>query len=145
VPSRCSVLRDGSEVTAFLSRTALKFLAVGVANTLAGLAVIYGAKWLFRLGDIAANVAGYAVGLALSFLLNKHWTFRFGGAASLAAVRFLGAFLVAYSLNLVTVLACIRVLGIDDYLAQAIGVIPYTVSFYAMSKGFVFRNRRAGP
>jgi len=132
-------------VTALLSRTALKFLAVGVANTLAGLAVIYGAKWLFRLGDIAANVAGYSVGLALSFLLNKHWTFRFGGASNLAAVRFLGAFILAYSVNLMTVLTCIRLLGMDGYLAQAIGVIPYTVSFYALSKGFVFRDRRAGP
>ena len=131
-------------MTALLSRTALKFLAVGVANTLAGLTVIYGAKWLFRLGDIAANVAGYAVGLALSFLLNKHWTFRFGGPSGKAAVRFLGAFMVAYGANLLTVLTCIRVLGMDGYLAQAIGVIPYTVTFYALSKGFVFRKSGAG-
>jgi putative flippase GtrA len=131
-------------VTALLSRTALKFLAVGIANTLAGLAVIYGAKWLFRLGDITANAAGYAVGLALSFLLNKHWTFRFGGDSRMAAFRFLGAFILAYSVNLMTVLTCIRLLGMDGYLAQAIGVIPYTVSFYALSKGFVFRRPGAG-
>jgi putative flippase GtrA len=131
-------------VTALLSRTASKFLAVGIANTMAGLAVIYGAKWLFRLGDIAANVAGYAVGLALSFLLNKHWTFRFDGDSRMAAFRFLGAFMLAYSVNLMTVLTCIRVLGMDGYLAQAIGVIPYTVSFYALSKGFVFRRPDAG-
>ncbi len=131
-------------MTALLSRTASKFLAVGIANTMAGLAVIYGAKWLFRLGDIAANVAGYAVGLALSFLLNKHWTFRFDGDSRMAAFRFLGAFMLAYSVNLMTVLTCIRVLGMDGYLAQAIGVIPYTVSFYALSKGFVFRRPDAG-
>jgi putative flippase GtrA len=115
-----------------------KFLTVGALNTLVGLAVIYIAKWFFQFGDIAANATGYAVGLILSFVLNSRWTFGYEGQWIPALARFLSITLLAYGMNLLVVLLAIRVIGTDDYLAHALGILPYTLTVYLGSKYIAF-------
>ncbi len=56
--------------------TAIRFILVGVINTLAGLSVIYAAMYFFDFGIKSANMIGYLVGLIISFTLNKKWTFK---------------------------------------------------------------------
>ena len=120
-----------------------KFIIVGVTNTLVGLLSIYACKWLFGLGDAVANIIGYAVGLTVSFILNRGWTFRHSGAALPALARFLMIFALAYPLNLITVLVAIHTFGVNPYVAQAIGIPPYTIFFYLGSRYFAFRDEPA--
>ena len=82
----------------------IRFLIVGVANTIVGLLTIYAAKWLFAFDDVVANIIGYGTGLTVSFLLNKAWTFRHKGEILKSALRFLASFAVAYPINLGAVL-----------------------------------------
>jgi putative flippase GtrA len=117
-----------------------RFLGVGVANTLIGLGVIYACKRLLGFGDVLANASGYAVGLTIGFMLNRHWTFGHTGNVRVAALRFLAVFGVAYSVNLLCVLLAIRAAGIDDYVSQAIGILPYTAIFYLGSRLYAFRS-----
>lgn len=118
-----------------------RFLSVGVANTLVGLLAIYAAKWFLLLGDVAANAFGYSVGLLLSFALNSRWTFAYRGPHLPALAKFVLVFLVAYAMNLATVLGAIQYLGLNGYVAQAMGIVPYTLTSYLASKYLVFRNR----
>ena len=111
---------------------------VGLANTTVGLTVILSAKSLAGADNVSANVAGYAVGLALSFALNRRWTFGFRGDARASLLRFLAVFAVAYAANLVAVLSLIEVLGVNAYWAQVLGVIPYTLLFYVGSRWYAF-------
>jgi putative flippase GtrA len=115
-----------------------KFLSVGVLNMLVGLLVIYACKWFFHAGDVTANALGYGAGLVNSFALNSRWTFGYRGPQLPAIVKFLAVALVAYAMNLLTVLLLIRY-GVDSYLAQALGIPPYTLTTYLASKLFVFR------
>ena len=117
----------------------LKFIVVGIANTFIGLLAIYLCKWLLGFSDALANISGYVTGLAVSFLLNRGWTFRHEGAMLPALARFLVIFALAYVLNLATVLIAINSFGVNSYLAQAIGIAPYTVFFYLGSRYFTFR------
>lgn len=119
-----------------------KFVAVGVLNTAVGLTFIFAAKALLGWGDLAANASGYAVGLVTSFALNRAWTFRDRGRISPALLRFLAAFAVAYLANLVSVFALRDLAHVDSYLAQAAGVVPYTILFFLASRAFVFLDRR---
>jgi putative flippase GtrA len=121
----------------------LRFLSVGVVNTLVGLSIIYAAKALFGMGDGWANASGYAVGLCVSFTLNRQWTFAHRGAVAPAALRFLMVAAVAYAMNLLTVMLCIHGLGINSYIAQALGIPPYTVTSYVLSRLWAFRADRA--
>ena len=120
-----------------------KFLGVGVANTLVALLLIYAAKWLGNLGDVAANALGYGVGLLTSFALNSRWTFAHRGPQLPALARFLLVALVAYGMNLLTVVAAIHYAGLNGYLAQALGIPPYTVTSFLASKYLVFRAQPA--
>jgi putative flippase GtrA len=127
----------------FGPRSPARFLLVGMINTILGLAVIWGAKRFIALTDAAANIAGYVVALAASFLLNRRWTFAFreNGAASL--LRFLVVFAVAYVANLGTVLALIDVTSLNAMLCQALGVAPYSTLFYLGCRWYAFPVRHA--
>lgn len=117
----------------------VRFLVVGVANTLVGLSIIYSAKYFFQASDVAANAIGYGVGICVSFILNSRWTFAYSGLMVPAAVKFFLATAVAYAANLLTVMTAIDGFGINTYLAQALGMPVYTVVAYLISKYLVFR------
>jgi putative flippase GtrA len=108
-----------------------------MVNTLVGLSIIFSAKWFFSAEDVVANALGYGVGLLVSFSLNRSWTFAHSGAAGRAFVAFLAVQAIAYCLNLATVVGLIS-LGIDSYLAQTLGIPPYTVTSYLGSRYFAF-------
>jgi len=120
----------------------LRFLVVGAVNTLIGLFVIYICKWFFGLGDVTANVVGYITALTNSFYLNRAWTFGSSTPVLPALARFMVIFVLAYLVNLVTVLAAIEFMGLNSYLAQAIGIAPYTTFFYFGSRYFAFKAQK---
>jgi putative flippase GtrA len=122
---------------------AVRFVLVGIVNTFVGLSVIYLLKWSVALGDVGANAVGYVVGLAVSFVLNRNWTFRHSGKVMPAVARFVMVFAVAYAVNLATVLTLIKLAGVNAYLAQALGVPPYTILFFLGSRYFAFRDPAA--
>lgn len=116
-----------------------KYLFVGAANTIVGLFIIFAAKWFFHLGDIVANVIGYTAGFFLSFTLNSKWTFVYRGPYLSTLVKFILVVLVAYGANLLTVMAMIHYFGLNSYAAQAMGIVPYTLTSFLGSKYLAFR------
>jgi len=123
-----------------LDVTAVRYIVVGLANTLIGLFVIYMGLFAFGLGNVSANAVGYTVGILCSFALNKRWTFSHEGKALPAFIRFLVIVLLAYAANLATVLLAADVLGWNRYVAQGLGVVPYVVVGYVGSRLFAFRS-----
>jgi len=119
-------------------RAGLRFGLVGVVNTLVGLAVIAA---LLRLGagDWISNAASYAVGLCVSFTLNRRWTFGVCGAVDTREIaRFLCVFAVAFGCNL-AVLAAMRSLGFtENLIGQGAAMIAYSAVFFLLSRRFVF-------
>lgn len=118
----------------------IRFLIVGLANTAIGLLIIYACKWLFEMGDVISNIIGYAAGMIIGFMLNKNWTFEHRGRHATAFLRFLAVLASAYLINLITVLYAIDGLRLNSYLAQALGIIPYTLMNYIGSRYFVFKE-----
>jgi putative flippase GtrA len=118
-----------------------RFFSVGMLNMLVGLLVIYACKWFFHAGDAVANAIGYAAGLTTSFTLNSRWTFAYRGPQLPALSKFLLVAAVAYGMNLLTVLVLIHYVGMNGYLAQALGIPPYTLTTYLASKFIVFRSQ----
>ena len=116
-----------------------RFLSVGALNTAIGLLVIYACKWFFQLDDVAANAIGYAVGLTIGFTLNSRWTFAYRGPQLPALIKYLLVAALAYAMNLLTVLMLIHFAGVNGYLAQALGIAPYTLTTYLASRFIVFR------
>lgn len=120
-------------------KTGTRFLTVGLLNTLSGLTVIFVAKWAFNANDVIANVFGYAVGLTLGFKLNAAWTFGQKTSMPSSFYKYCAVLVAAYALNLITVILLINVMALNSYMAQAMGIVPYTAFAYLASKYVVFR------
>ena len=115
----------------------LRFAFVGVLNTAATLLVIY-ALMAAGANLYLANFIGYAVGLMISFTLNRRWTFRFGGRADLRlARRFLLAVAASYCSNLLAVFLSLQG-GLSPRFAQLAGMPVYTACFFLLTKFYVF-------
>jgi putative flippase GtrA len=122
----------------------IKFLIVGVLNTLSGLSVIYFLKFFLNCNDITANALGYSCGLILGFYLNSQWSFSFKGNFKHAALRFIFVVAVAYTANIVIVLFGISLFEINSYFSQLLGIFPYTILTYLGMRLFVFPTSKCG-
>ncbi len=118
----------------------LQFLTVGVANTAIGLSSIFVAMRFLDMSEAAANALGYAIGVTLSFVINRAWTFCDGAAATKSFPRWLVVASCAYLSNLVVVLAAYRILGLDAYLSQLFGVPVYTGVGFLGARHYAFRD-----
>ena len=117
---------------------ALRFAAVGVLNTLIGLAAIYALMYFWRSGPVAANFLGYLIGLAVSFSLNRLWTFNSERAFANDLPKYLLAAGASYLVNAGIVSAAVTWWSVNPYLAQLLGVSVYTLSFFFGCRMFVF-------
>lgn len=127
-----------------LAKRLASFSLVGVANTLLGAAVILLAVALGA-PPLAANVAGYAAGLLLSYTLNARYTFRGRSRDAISAQRFLAAFLLAFCLNMAAVIAA-SALPLPKWLASIAGVPVYMIASFLLCEYWVFSRtgRHAG-
>ncbi len=118
--------------------TGVRFVFVGILNTFVGLSIIYLLKWLWDVSDVLANIGGYAIGFVLSFLLNREWTFRFRGKTVNVYAKFAVIMAIGYFINLVCVLIGLRMLNLNSYVSQALGLFPYSAFTYFALKHYVF-------
>jgi putative flippase GtrA len=117
-----------------------RFLLTGLANSAVGWAVIFGGLWAGMSG-LAANAAGFTVGLLLSFTLNRRFVFGLKGAVSGGEVaKFLAAFAVAYGANVAVLVAAQRLLGANSSLAQLPAIAAYVLIFFLLSQFLVFKS-----
>jgi putative flippase GtrA len=93
------------------------------------------------MSGLAANAAGFTVGLLLSFTLNRRFVFGLKGAVSGGEVaKFLAAFAVAYGANVAVLVAAQRLLGANSSLAQLPAIAAYVLIFFLLSQFLVFKS-----
>ncbi|MGF9562910.1 GtrA family protein [Neorhizobium sp. BT27B] len=124
-----------------LVRQLVRFGLVGLVNTSVGLLAIYALMYVFQVSPGFANAGGYALGLCISFLLNRDWTFQDNSKICQTLPRYLAVAAVCYSLNLAIVLSAVHMLGIDPYVAQLLGIVAYTACMFVGCRLFVFGAR----
>jgi putative flippase GtrA len=121
-----------------LLRQSIRFATVGLANTAIGLAAIYAVMFFFQTGPAIANAIGYAIGLAVSFSLNRVWTFNSDRPVGHVLPKYLLVAALSYLLNLGAVVAATSHFSVNPYLAQLLGVGIYTVCVFFGCRWFVF-------
>ncbi len=78
----------------------IRFLIVGVLNTLVTLIVIFVCKGILDINEWVSNAIGYVAGVINSFLWNRQWVFHSSKNAGRQAMRFCVGFLLCYLLQL---------------------------------------------
>jgi putative flippase GtrA len=129
---------------ACVASRAAKFLVVGLVNSAVAFATIAISIEVLGLGDFAANLLGYALGLITGFVLNRRWTFASARRSLAVQLQYVAAFAFSYGLNICVVLGA-RACGVDRLAAQALGIPVYTASFFLLCHYVVFRDARPIP
>lgn len=110
-----------------------KFLFVGIFNTIAALAIYWGALWLGAPYWLASAIS-LILGILISF--QSHSRYVFVARANIA--RYIGVWLLIYALNLMG-LRLLRIY-LGDY-AAAVVLLPLNVAVsYLFLRVFVFRT-----
>lgn len=125
----------------------LKFLAVGVLNTLLGAAIMYGLYNLAGWSYWPATLANYIPTSVLSFFLNRGFTFRDKEKGWRPAVRFGVNIAVCYALAygvaqpLVALLFTAAGEKVRGNLSMLAGMGLFTLLNYFGQKFFAFQHR----
>ncbi|WP_062109691.1 GtrA family protein [Bacillus niameyensis] len=132
-----------------LRHSFLRFLLVGVMNTIVGLSIMYLCLSLFHWNYWVSTLIGNAVGAVVSYFLNKRFTFQSQAAFSTSAFRFVLVIVVCYFVSykiglVVTEWGLEKSLLIPmtyvNEVAVLIGSGLYTITNYLGQKFFVFNK-----
>lgn len=123
----------------------VKFLIVGVINTLVGTSVMFLFYNMFHAGYWVASALNYVTGSIVSFFLNKYFTFRSAkksfSEVALFVVNITVCYIVAYGIAKPCVHSVLGAypLKIRDNAAMLAGMCLFVVLNYTGQRFLVFR------
>ena len=128
-------------------KTMIKFLIVGVINTLVGNGVMFLLYNLCSAGYTLSTIANYVVGSIVSYFLNKYFTFRSRETGWRSVVRFAANITVCYLLSYGAAKPLVRMAlaGTSEILrdnaAMLMGMCLFVVLNYLGQRLFVFKKK----
>lgn len=128
-------------------RTFLKFLLVGVINTLFGYGIMFGFYNLLGLDYWISSAANYFFGSILSYFLNKHFTFRDTSRSTKTVLRFAVnialCYLIAYGVARPLVRLILRGMAQKtiDNVAMLTGSCVFVALNYLSQRFLTFRQK----
>ncbi|MEL3908175.1 MAG: GtrA family protein [Treponemataceae bacterium] len=128
-----------------LDKTLVKFLLVGIINTLVGSGTMFLLYNLAHCSYWVSSACNYIVGGIVSFFLNKHFTFQNTEKSFrqflFFAINIAVCYFIAYGLAKWAVYAIFSSLekNIKENIALAGGMVLYTVLNYFAQRFIVFR------
>jgi putative flippase GtrA len=134
-----------------IDKKLLKFLLVGVFNTLLGLALSFTFYQVLTLGYWPSTALSTAIGMVFSFFLNRNFTFGHNGNALPSFVKFtMGqvlCYIIAYKVaqplvkSLLNMPPFAHLGGYAGQLSILAGMCLFTLINYLTQRLFVFRER----
>lgn len=126
--------------------TVLRFVLVGVVNTLVGMAIMFGLYNLAHCSYWISSACNYILTSILSFFLNKYFTFQNQEKSAVQAVRFAVNIAVCYLLAYgIAKPLCIWLLSgvsqtVRDNVSMMVGMCLFTVLNYLGQRFFAFSS-----
>lgn len=116
-----------------------RFMAVGIINTLLGYLIIFFCAYVLKFSPLLSNGIGYGFGLAISYYLNKKFTFSSARRYSSQPLIFFLVFIFSYGINIISLYLFIYIFGINDAISQIMAGIFYVATSFFLNKRFVFK------
>lgn len=138
------VLLYGGDLSLIQHKEAVKFMLVGVVNTVIDtFTYLYFTHLTFLLSTqpVAAKFFSFLAGTVSSFLLNRYWTFGIREPISAGEVaRFYTTVSIALLINVTTMYLLVEVLKLNDLVSVAAATVMTFAFNFTLSKLWVFKK-----
>lgn len=119
----------------------VRFAVVGFSNFLIISLFVWLMMEVFHRDMVIANVIAYSVALVNNFVWNKVWVFRAKGGNLLKEIALnLIAYGTAYLLQLGFSFSMVEWVGLNEYMAQFLGLFIFGATNFIMNKMLTFKN-----
>ena len=131
-----------------IQNTVLRFILVGVINTLVGTAIMFGLYNLAHCSYWVSSASNYILTSILSFFLNKFFTFQNKeksiGQVVRFAVNIAVCYLLAYGISKPLCLYLLSgvVTSVRDNVSMFVGMCLFTAFNYCGQRFFAFKKRK---
>lgn len=135
--------------TQFFDEKLIKFICVGVVNTLVGMAIMFGLYNLAGCSYWVSSAANYILASILSYFLNKTFTFGNQDSVGSTALRFVIniaiCYLLAYGIAkpLTAAILSGASVSLRDNCSMFVGMVLFTGFNYIGQRFFAFRSRES--
>lgn len=129
-----------------LDGTVIRFIIVGVINTLFGTAIMFVFYNVFHLSYWISSASNYFFGSILSYFLNKNFTFKYGKFDFKSLIRFTINILVCYLIAYGVAKPAARYLlsgqsvSIQENVAMLVGMVIFVGLNYLGQRFFAFKK-----
>lgn len=128
-----------SKIGKTMDKTFVRFLFVGVLNTIIGYSII---MVFFHLAGLTYGVSyflSYVVGVVISFFLNREFVFFSKNHKLLEFFRFLISFGISYIVSYLFLYLFVEYQILGENIAFLGGMVIYSTLFYFLNKYIVFK------
>ena len=135
-----------NKIELFTDKTFMKFIMVGVVNTIVGTTIMFVFYNLFHLNYWISSASNYFFGSIVSYFLNKHFTFKYHEKGFSSLFRFtiniLTCYLLAYGIAkpvMKWILSDFSI-TIQENVSLMLGMCLFVVFNYLGQRFFAFRT-----
>ena len=120
----------------------MRFVVVGFSNFVIISLTVWIMMHLCKADMLPANITAYAIALVNNFVWNKLWVLRARGGNLLREIALnLIAYGTAYLVQLGCSFALADLLGMNEYVAQFIGLFVFGATNFIMNKLLTFKTQ----
>lgn len=129
-----------------VDKTFLRFVLVGIVNTLFGTGIMFLFYNIFHFGYWISSASNYVFGSVLSYFLNKHFTFQDRSKSPKTIFRFILNITVCYAVAYGVAKPLVRWIlsgapgALLDNLAMLVGMGVFVILNYLGQRFFAFRK-----
>ena len=132
----------------FTDKTFMKFVMVGIVNTIVGTTIMFIFYNVFHLSYWISSASNYFFGSIVSYFLNKHFTFRYHEKGWSSLFRFTANILICYLLAYGIAKPFIQWIlsdyskTIQENVSMALGMCLFVAFNYIGQRFFAFNHRK---
>ena len=136
-----------SKIALFTDKTFMKFVMVGVINTIVGTTIMFVFYNVFHLNYWISSASNYFFGSICSYILNKHFTFQYHERGWASLVRFtiniITCYLLAYGIAKPLMQWILSDFNktIQENVSMALGMCLFIVFNYLGQRFFAFKKK----
>lgn len=128
--------------------TTIKFILVGLVNTIVGTGTMFLFYNIFHTGYWIASASNYIIGSIVSYLLNKYFTFRSKEKSGKSIIKFVANITVCYLIAYGVAKPCVSMIlggfskAIKENIAMLFGMCLFVVLNYFGQRFWVFKEEK---